>query len=519
MNELILEMRGITKYIYDSSGRPVRNSDVKILDSVSFDLRKGEVHVLVGENGAGKSTLMKILGGIIPPDQGTIILEGAGVSFASAREARDRGIAFIHQELNLCANLDVAHNIFLGREPTRGGILHKKELYTQARALLASLGFQINPAVTLGRLTTAHQQIVEIAKALSYESKILIMDEPTASLSKNEIDRLFSLMKTLQASGIGIVYISHRFEELRQVGDRISVLRDGHSIGTIPSRGFREDEVIHMMVGRGIDDMYPRSHRPTDEVLLTVENLRLLSAAPPLSLTVRRGEVVGIAGLVGSGRTELLKTIFGARPLLSGRIMYDGRKINGWGPGRLVRAGMAYLSEDRKTEGLITAMTIRENITLPSLFRLFRLGTISRRKEREVARSWVKQLRIVARSIEQTVGTLSGGNQQRTVFAKWRAAQPRLLLLDEPTRGIDVNAKSEIYKMIDEIAAQGLAVVMVSSELPELIGMSDRIYVMRGGTLVAELTERKAMTQAGILAHILKGARDTNLVRIQGRNA
>jgi rhamnose transport system ATP-binding protein len=242
--------------------------------------------------------------------------------------------------------------------------------------------------------------------------------------------------------------------------------------------------------------------------VLAVENLKLLPSAPPLSLTVRRGEVVGISGLVGSGRTELLKTIFGARPLLSGRILYNGRKINGWGPGRLVRAGVAYLSEDRKTEGLITAMTIRENLTLASLFRLFRFGTISQLKEREAARKWVRELRIGARSVEQVVGTLSGGNQQRTVFAKWRATEPRLLLLDEPTRGIDVNAKSEIYKMIDEIAAQGLAVLMVSSELPELIGMSDRIYAMRGGTLVAELTERNAMTQAAILAHILLGVRD-----------
>jgi len=508
MDEPLLEMHEITKYIYDSSGRPIRNSDVKILDSVSFDLHRGEVHVLVGENGAGKSTLMKILGGIIPPDQGTITLEGAAVGFASARKARDRGIAFIHQELNLCANLDVAHNIFLGREPTRGGVLDKKKLYAQARALLSSLGFEIDPMVRLRGLTTAHQQIVEIAKALSHESKILIMDEPTASLSKNEIDRLFSLMRTLQARGIGIVYISHRFEELRQVGDRISVLRDGRSIGTICSQGFLEDEVIQMMVGRSIDDMYPRSHRPTDDVLLAVENLRLLPGTPPLSLTVHRGEVVGISGLVGSGRTELLKTIFGARRLLSGRIVYNGSKINGWRPGRLVRAGMAYLSEDRKTEGLIIAMTIRENVTLASLFRLFRFGMISQRKESEAARKRVQQLRIVARSVEQTVGTLSGGNQQRTVFAKWRAAEPQLLLLDEPTRGIDVGAKSQIYKMIDEIAAQGLGVLMVSSELPELIGMSDRIYVMRGGTLVAELTEREAMTQAAILAHILIGARN-----------
>src|SRR5271166_976738 len=257
MDEPLLEMHEITKYIYDSSGRPIRNSDVKILDSVSFDLRRGEVHVLVGENGAGKSTLMKILGGIIPPDQGTITLQGAAVSFASARKARDRGIAFIHQELNLCANLDVAHNIFLGREPTRGGVLDKKKLYAQARALLSSLGFEIDPMVMLGRLTTAHQQIVEIAKSLSYESKILIMDEPTASLSKNEIDRLFSLMRTLQARGIGIVYISHRFEELRQVGDRISVLRDGSQPG-IPRRRIDSDD------GRPVDRRHVSSLPQTD---------------------------------------------------------------------------------------------------------------------------------------------------------------------------------------------------------------------------------------------------------------
>jgi ABC-type sugar transport system ATPase subunit len=507
MNQLILEMRGITKYIYDSSGKPIRNSDVKILDSVSFDLRKGEVHVLVGENGAGKSTLMKILGGIIPPDQGTMVVDGAPVNFANAREARLKGIAFVHQELNLCTNLDVAHNIFLGREPTRAGVLHKKALYAQARALLSSLGFEIDPTILLGRLTTAHQQIVEIAKALSYESKILILDEPTASLSKSEIDRLFSLMQTLQERGIGIIYISHRFEELWQVGDRISVLRDGRAIGTIPKERFREDQAIEMMVGRKIEDMYPRSHRPADDILLSLDKVKLLSETAPLSLTVRRGEVVGIAGLVGSGRTRLLKTIFGARPLLSGRILYDGKNINRWGPRRLIRAGMAYLSEDRKTEGLITAMTIRENVTLASLSKLFRFGTISRRIEHETATSWIEQLRIVARSVEQTVGTLSGGNQQRTVFAKWRETEPRLLLLDEPTRGIDVNAKSQIYKMIDDLAARGLAVLMVSSELPEVIGMSDRVYVMRGGTLVTELTDRNAMTQTGILARMLMGPR------------
>src|SRR5258708_23433071 len=298
-------------------------------------------------------------------------------------------------------------------------------------------------------------------------------------------------MRTLQARGIGIVYISHRFEELRQVGDRISVLRDGRSSGTIRRQGLLGDEVIQMMVGRSIDDMYPRSHRPTDDVLLAVENLRLLPGTPPLSLTVHRGEVVGISGLVGSGRTELLKTIFGARRLLSGRIVYTGSKINGWRPGRLVRAGMAYLSEDRKPEGLIRAMTMRENVTLASLFRLFRFGMISQQKESEAARRWVQKLRIVARSVEQTVGTLSGGNQQRTVFAKWRAAEPQLLLLDEPTRGIDVNANSQIYKMIDEIAAQGLGVLMVSSDLPELIGMTAPLYLITRGPPISDLPQRQ----------------------------
>ncbi len=508
MSEQLLQMRGITKFIYDGYGRPIRNTDVKILDSVDFDLAHGEVHVLVGENGAGKSTLMKILGGIIPADRGTITVEGSLTNFSNPREARAKGIAFIHQELNLCANLDVAHNIYLGREPLRGGVMNKREVASGARALISSLGFDIDPAILVGNLPTAQQQIVEIAKALSYESKILIMDEPTASLSRSEIELLFALVEKLRARSIGIVYISHRFEELRHVGDRITVLRDGRCIGTVPGKRFRDETVIQMMVGRTIGDMYPRTHRPASETVLSVKDLHVIPGAPPLNLIVRKGEVVGISGLVGSGRTELLKTIFGARPALGGEILYNGTKINGWPPRRLVRKGVAYLSEDRKTEGLVIPMTIRENVTLASLFRFFRRGAISLRKERTIARRFVDDLRIVARSVEQKLSTLSGGNQQRTVFAKWLAMEPKLLLLDEPTRGIDVNAKSEIYKMIDDIAARGVAILMVSSELPELIGLSDRIYAMRGGTLVAELTERETMTETNLVTHILLGTRD-----------
>jgi ABC-type sugar transport system ATPase subunit len=496
-------MRGVTKYIYGSDGRPLRNTGVKILDAVNFDLLPGEVHVLVGENGAGKSTLMKILGGIIPPDQGELQIAGAKVILGNAREAREKGVAFIHQELNLCANLDVAHNIFLGREPRRRGLKDAGEMYRRSADLLKALATDLDPRLPVSRLSTAQQQLVEIAKAMSFQSRVIIMDEPTASLTKREIDMLFDLIRRMRADGMAIVYISHRFEEILTIGDRFTVLRDGRHVGTLPIGEFKPASVIWMMAGRTIDEMYPRSHAARAEPVLEVRGLRIAPHSPPIDLTVRRGEVVGLGGLVGSGRTELAKSVFGARRFYGGEVRYLGRKTNGWSPARLIEAGMAYLSEDRKTEGLIPPMSIRENLSLASLRSVSTLGFLSRRKEERQAADLIRQLSIVARSSEQLVSTLSGGNQQKCVLGKWLSTAPKLLMLDEPTRGIDVGAKAQIHKLIDQIADTGVAILMISSELPELIGISDRVYVMREGGVAAELQAGPEMTQERVVACML----------------
>jgi len=506
MNEPLVAMQDITKFIYGADGRPIRNTEVKILDQVQFDLAAGEVHVLVGENGAGKSTLMKILGGIIPPDRGELRIAGRRVDLADARHAREQGIAFIHQELNLCPNLDVGHNMFLGREPRRRGLKDAATLYERSAALLRALSCDLDPRTPVARLSTAQQQVVEIAKAMSFESRVVIMDEPTASLTKREIDVLFELIGRMRADGLGIVYISHRFEEILAIGDRLSVLRDGRSVGTLPIREFEPGKVIRMMAGHAVDVMYPRTHAVRPEPVLEVRGLRLTPRTPPIDLTVHAGEVVGLGGLVGSGRTELAKSIFGVRPFAGGEVRYLGRKTTSWSPGRLIRAGMAYLTEDRKSEGLVLGMSIRENLSLASLGKVARLGLLSRTLEQRAAAGFIRQLGIVARSPEQPVATLSGGNQQKCVLGKWLAAAPRLLILDEPTRGIDVGAKAQIHKLIDEIAGTGVAILTISSELPELIGISDRIYVMRQGGVAAELAAGPELTQEQIVGFACLGA-------------
>jgi ABC-type sugar transport system ATPase subunit len=501
MNDTLIAMRGITKFIYGSDGKPIRNTDVKILNAVDFDLAAGEVHVLVGENGAGKSTLMKILGGIIPPDAGELRIGGQRTDLLNARDAREKGIAFIHQELNLCPNLDVAHNMFLGREPRIRWIKDAATMYEKSSALLKALSCDLDPRTLVSRLSTAQQQIVEIAKAMSFQSRVVIMDEPTASLTKREIDMLFDLIKRMRADGMGIVYISHRFEEFLEVGDRLSVLRDGRSVGGMRMSEFDPDTVIRMMAGHAVDEMYPRTHPVREEPVLEVKGLRLTPRTPPIDLTVNAGEVVGLGGLVGSGRTELAKSIFGVRDFAGGEVRYLGRKTTSWSPGRLIAAGMAYLSEDRKTEGLVLGMNIRENMSLASLGSVSWLGMISRPKEQAQAGDLIEQLSIVARSVEQPVATLSGGNQQKCVLGKWLSTAPRLLILDEPTRGIDVGAKAQIHKLIDQIAGTGVAILMISSELPELIGMSDRIYIMRAGGVVAELAAGPELTQEKVVEY------------------
>ncbi len=503
MNETILEMKGISKYIFDSYGVALRGTTVKILDKVDFDLKKGEVHILVGENGAGKSTLMKVLGGIIPPDEGQMLLDGVPVAPKNPREAQALGIGFIHQELNLCDNLSVTDNIFMGREIKAGVIKDAGAMRERASCLLGEMGIDIDPAALVRNLSTAQQQLVEIVKVLSKNCRIIIMDEPTSSLTKNEIDILFALIRKLRESGVAIIYISHRLEEFNEIGDRLSVLRDGRSIGTLERKDFATDEIVRMMVGRALGDMYVNRHTPGRDVVLEVANLRLEPGTQPISLNVKAGEIVGLGGLVGAGRTELAKSIFGYRRFFGGEITYLGKRVPRPDPTALIRQGLVYLTEDRKTEGLILDMNIAENLTLASLDRLFRRFFMFGPSEKKLACKMGDELDIVCSSVSQMTRTLSGGNQQKVVLGKCLIAEPKLLILDEPTRGIDVGAKMQIYRMMDEIAMRGVAVLMISSDMPELIGMSDRIYVMRDGGIAAEITEKDDMRQEHILKYTI----------------
>jgi ABC-type sugar transport system ATPase subunit len=500
MGDIILKMENITKYIYDTYGKPIRGSDVKILDNVQFDVREAEVHILVGENGAGKSTLMKILGGIIPAEQGTVELFDKKVMFTNPRESQAMGIGFVHQELNLCPNLTVAQNLFLGRELGGRVITNVKEMAAKSSEMLAGLGFSINPNTLVRDLSTAQQQIIEIVKAVSYDSKIIIMDEPTASLTQKEIDHLFEIIRTMQKRGISIIYISHRFEELKEIGDRLTVLRDGKYSGTIDMKDFEYDKVIKMMVGRTLGEMYQCTHVPSGDVVLEIKDFKIDVNTEPLNLKVHRGEVVGIGGLVGAGRTELAKSIFGVRKYCGGRIIYKGEEITKPNPPFMISRGLMYLTEDRKVEGLVLQMNLVNNTTLASLRRLFPSSFIKKRRENAVSAGMIKSLNVVCNSMFQMANTLSGGNQQKVSLAKWLISEPDFLILDEPTRGIDVNAKSEIYRIIDELAAKGVAILMISSEMSELIGMSDRIYVMRRGTISACITEDADFTQEKILS-------------------
>ncbi|WNX83315.1 sugar ABC transporter ATP-binding protein [Agathobaculum sp. NTUH-O15-33] len=500
----ILEMKNITKYIFDEYGKKIAGTTVKILDRVNFDLEHGEVHVLMGENGAGKSTLMKVLGGNIAADEGAITLDGSAYSVKGPKEAREKGVAFIHQELNLCLNLDIAHNIFLGREPVRRGFVDHQYIYQKSREYLDEFGFrEIDPKTMIRDLSTARQQVVEIVKALSYQSKILIMDEPTASLTASEINHLFDLIRKLKANGVSIIYISHRMDELQEIGDRLTVLRDGQSIQTISMREFDQDKVVKLMVGRTISNMYTCTHTVGAEDVIEVEGLRIGPNTEPIDLHIRKGEIVGMGGLVGSGRSELARSIFGVRTYFGGKIVYKGQTYTAPTAGRSIKQGIAYLSEDRKIDGLIIDKDIKENISLASLYRLFQNHMVNKKLERQEAAEKIEELNVICRSMDQPVSTLSGGNQQKVLFAKWLESKPDLLILDEPTRGIDVNAKAEIYEIMDGIAKQGVAIMMISSELPELIGMSDRIYVMKKGSISLEIEDKSQMTQERILESTL----------------
>lgn len=468
---------------------------VKALDNVTLEYEKGEVHAMVGENGAGKTTLMRVITGIYAQDEGEIYFEGEKVKFHNTRESQDKGIAIIHQELNMPVNLSIAEYMFLGRMPvTKLGMVKRKVAAEQCRDLLHTVEIERDPKTKISELTVAEQQLVEIARALSLNSKLIIMDEPTSALNKNEAANLFKIIRSLKQHEVTIIYISHKMDEIFEITDRITIMRDGRVIATKPTRSFTHEEIVVMMTGKHLgDDYFAKDESRANEnhagqtPILSVRditsNARNLNT---VSFDLYEGEVLGIAGLLGAGRTELFKAIFGADRMTGGEISLNGAPVKIKSTTDAVRAGIMLLPEDRKTEGLILQMSIRDNIIEPSLRSISKCGLLNRRKARAMSGEHTKRMRVKCTSDEQIVGNLSGGNQQKVVFAKWLAAHPKVLMLDDPTRGIDVGSKHEIYGVIRELANQGIGVIFVSSEMPELVGVCDRVLVMRDGSIVSE---------------------------------
>jgi len=477
---------------------------VRALRDVSLDLRSGEVLAVIGENGAGKSTLMKILAGVQEPDSGQIILDGQPVSIDSVKEALKLGIVLIHQELNLADNLDIGANIFLGREPRRLGFIDKKTIYAESQELLRRVGLDVSPRTIVSTLTIGRQQMVEIAKALSVNARILIMDEPTSSLTQHETEQLYKVVRDLRSKGMAIVYISHRLGEVKELADRVVVLRDGQVAGELSRDEVSHDRMVKLMVGRDLSQFYQRTHHTPGEPALEVMGLRTPQhPRHDLSFTVRAGEIVGVAGLVGAGRTEMLQTLFGVTPALAGAIKVAGRPVTPQSPLDAIRAGLALVPEDRKLQGLILEMAVRENLSLPSLRQTQRKGFLNFAAERATAADMIQKLNVKTPSDRQVVQYLSGGNQQKCVIGKWLAMKPKVLLLDEPTRGIDVGAKREIYKLMEQLAHGGVAILFVSSEMEEVLGMSDRTLVMHEGKLTGEL-QRHELSEEAIM-HLATG--------------
>lgn len=467
---------------------------VKALKSVSLEYDKGEVHAMVGENGAGKTTLMRVITGIYEQDEGDIYFEGEKVRFHNTRESQDKGIAIIHQELNMPVNLTIAEYIYLGRLPVNKlGLVKRKEAAAQCRSLLDTVEIDRPPTTKISELTVAEQQLVEIAKALSLNSKLIIMDEPTSALNKNEAANLFQIIRSLREQQVTIIYISHKMDEIFEITDRITIMRDGCVIDTKPTKACTHEEIVMKMTGKNLSDNYFAKNQAGEAAvrqaapILSVKNIssyaRNLKTA---SFDLYKGEVLGIAGLLGSGRTELFRAIFGADRKTGGEIILNGKQLKIRSTRDAVREGIMLLPEDRKVEGLILQMTIRENILQPSLGAISSLGIVNKKKGSKIAEEYTTRMRVKCTSKEQVVGNLSGGNQQKVVFAKWLAAHPQVLMLDDPTRGIDVGSKHEIYGVIRELANQGIGVIFVSSEMPELVGVCDRILVMRDGEIVSE---------------------------------
>jgi ribose transport system ATP-binding protein len=482
------------------TGISKRYPGVVALDGVSLEVRPGEVHALVGENGAGKSTMMKILAGAERADTGEIEINGEAVQIQSPQDAMDRGVNIIYQEFNLVPHLSAAENIYLGREPAAAipGFINFRKLYGDAQAVMDSLGVQVDVRAEVGRLSVAQQQMVEIAKATSRNSVIIAMDEPSATLTDHELRNLFELIRGLRSRGVGIIYISHRMEEIFGICDRVTVFRDGRYVTTLNVAETNRDEIVRLMVGRELKESIPKRPAPIGEPLLEVRGLTRKGVFEDISFTVRRGEILGIGGLVGAGRTEVARAIFGADPLDAGEIKISGKVVRPRSPREAIRLGIGLVPEDRKSQGLVLSMVVRENTTLANLDALTMLGFVNQAREREVATNYVRDLRVRTPGIEQEVRNLSGGNQQKVVLAKWLFTQSELLIFDEPTRGIDVGSKVEIYELMNELAAAGKAMIMISSELPELLGMSDRVLVMHEGRLAGELSRADA-TQEQIM--------------------
>ncbi len=492
MERPLLEAREIGK----------RFPGVVALERVSLELFPGEILAVVGENGAGKSTLMKILSGALQPDEGTILLDGRPVRFANPRQALAHGIGIIYQELSVIDALSVGENVFLGRLPERPGApgtVDWPRLWREASRVLERVGAPFDPRTPVRALSVAQKQLVEIARALSQDVRVLILDEPTSSLSLQETERLFEILRGLRAQGVAVIYISHRLEEVFALADRVTVLRDGRVVGTLPIGEATRDGLIRMMVGRDLSAYYREVRSSPGPARLEVRNLVRSGVLHGVSLTVRAGEIVGLAGLVGAGRTELARCLCGVDPIDAGEIWVDGQRVTIRSPQDAVRQGIVLVPEDRKQQGLVLVLSVRENIALSVLRHLARFGFPSRQRERSLAQAFVDRLRIRTPSLEQRVLNLSGGNQQKVVLARALATQPKVLILDEPTRGIDVGAKAEVHALVAELAESGMAILLISSELPEVLSMSHRVLVMSGGRIVAEFSREEA-TEERVLA-------------------
>ena len=496
MGEVILEMKQIDKSF----------PGVHALDHVSFDVRRGEVHALMGENGAGKSTLMKVLTGIYKKDSGSILYEGKEVEFHNTREAQDAGVIIVHQELNMVGDLTVAQNIFLGREPRKGLGVDDKRMIKDAKELFERLKIDIDPTVKMSDLTVGKQQMCEIAKAISHEAKVIVFDEPSAALTEKEIEDLFVIIRDLRERQLGIVYISHRMDEIKVITDRVTVMRDGTYVGTLITKESTKDEIINMMVGRVIyEDPKQQSACPPDApVVLKVENLNAGKMVKNVSFELRKGEILGFSGLMGAGRTETARALFGADPKQSGDIYINGKKVDIKSPQDAVKYGIGYLSEDRKRYGVVVGRSIAENVTMACLENYLKGFLINKKAENKVADEYNKRLATKTPDSEELVMNLSGGNQQKVVIAKWLARDCDILIFDEPTRGIDVGAKNEIYKLMNQLASEGKSIIMISSEMTEILRMSDRIIVMCEGEIKGEIDIAEA-TQENIMA---KATRD-----------